>query len=89
MLPAREGLFALKIRLTATSFLFITFFKIFHLLCPERGQAQVTERGVDTVITESEQVVLAPSGPEMVRHARLLGQATARLITDIKVSCTL
>jgi hypothetical protein len=45
----------------------------------------VTERTVETVMSASERVSAAGDATEMVRHARLLGQATAHLITSIKV----
>ncbi|CAG4949257.1 unnamed protein product [Parnassius apollo] len=52
----------------------------------ERRSAQPTvmERSVESVVTASERVTDAHDAPEMVRRARLLGQATARLIADIK-----
>lgn len=40
---------------------------------------------MESVMCASERVSDAPDAPEMVRRARLLGQATARLIADIKV----
>ncbi|CAH0404281.1 unnamed protein product [Chilo suppressalis] len=53
---------------------------------PERhaSRVTVTERSVETVMSASERVSTAGDAAEMVRHARLLGQATAHLITDIK-----
>lgn len=50
-----------------------------------RVQATVMEQSVESVMCASERVSDAPDAPEMVRRARLLGQATARLIADIKV----
>lgn len=48
-------------------------------------QPSVTERSVETVMSASERVVEASDPAEMVRQARVLGQATAHLITSIKV----
>ncbi|KPJ17353.1 Talin-1 [Papilio machaon] len=52
----------------------------------ERRSVQPTmmERSVESVVSASERVTDAHDAPEMVRRARLLGQATARLIADIK-----
>ncbi|XP_013176171.1 PREDICTED: talin-1 isoform X2 [Papilio xuthus] len=47
-------------------------------------QPTVMERSVESVVSASERVTDAHDAPEMVRRARLLGQATARLIADIK-----
>ncbi|XP_068621832.1 talin-1-like [Battus philenor] len=47
-------------------------------------QPTVMERSVESVVAASERVSDAHDAPEMVRRARLLGQATARLIADIK-----
>ncbi|KAJ8706954.1 hypothetical protein PYW08_011088 [Mythimna loreyi] len=47
-------------------------------------QPTVTERSVESVMTASERVVACGDPADMVRHARLLGQATAHLITNIK-----
>ncbi|CAH2056203.1 unnamed protein product, partial [Iphiclides podalirius] len=47
-------------------------------------QPTVMERSVESVVAASERVTDAHDAPEMVRRARLLGQATARLIADIK-----
>lgn len=55
------------------------------LRAERRAVATVTERSVETVISASERVVGAADPSDMVRHARLLGQATAHLITNIKV----
>ncbi|KAL0809871.1 hypothetical protein ABMA28_011355 [Loxostege sticticalis] len=55
-----------------------------HCTLERHAQATVTERTVETVITASDRVVGAGDATEMVRHARLLGQATAHLITNIK-----
>ncbi|XP_064075633.1 talin-1 isoform X9 [Vanessa tameamea] len=49
-----------------------------------RAQATVLEQAVESVVSASERVADAPDAPEMVRRARLLGHATARLIADIK-----
>ncbi|KOB72562.1 putative Talin-2 [Operophtera brumata] len=48
------------------------------------GRPTVTERSVESVMTCSTRVVSAPDAAEMVKQARLLGQATAHLITNIK-----
>ncbi|XP_063391701.1 talin-1 [Cydia fagiglandana] len=55
-----------------------------HCHTDRRAQPSVTERSVETVMTASERVVEAHDPAEMVRQARLLGQATAHLITNIK-----
>ncbi|XP_045457678.1 talin-1 [Melitaea cinxia] len=55
-----------------------------HCDIDRRVQATVMEQSVESVMCASERVSDAPDAPEMVRRARLLGQATARLIADIK-----
>ncbi|KAM3956237.1 LOW QUALITY PROTEIN: talin_middle and talin-RS domain-containing protein rhea [Aphomia sociella] len=46
--------------------------------------ALASERVVESVLTASERVVVSADPTDMVRNARLLGQATAHLINDIK-----
>ncbi|XP_045782664.1 talin-1 isoform X5 [Maniola jurtina] len=55
-----------------------------HCDLDRRVQPTVMEQSVESVMCASERVADAPDAPEMVRRARLLGQATARLIADIK-----
>ncbi|CAG9573830.1 unnamed protein product [Danaus chrysippus] len=55
-----------------------------HCHLDRRVQPSVVEQSVEGVVCASESVTEAADGPEMVRRARLLGQATARLIADIK-----
>ncbi|XP_046974629.1 talin-1 isoform X5 [Vanessa cardui] len=55
-----------------------------HCDLDRRAQATVLEQAVESVVSASERVADAPDAPEMVRRARLLGHATARLIADIK-----
>ncbi|XP_041983893.1 talin-1 isoform X2 [Aricia agestis] len=55
-----------------------------HAQRERRTAVSTTEETVETVVLASERVTAAPDAPEMVRRARLLGQATARLIADIK-----
>ncbi|CAH0716781.1 unnamed protein product, partial [Brenthis ino] len=55
-----------------------------HCDLERRVQPTVMEQSVESVLSASERVTDAPDAPEMVRRARLLGQATARLIADIK-----
>ncbi|XP_026736413.1 talin-1 isoform X1 [Trichoplusia ni] len=55
-----------------------------HCDLERRAQPTVTERSVESVMCASERVVGAGDAADMVRHARLLGQATAHLITSIK-----
>lgn len=55
------------------------------IVSDRRVQTSVVEQSVEGVVCASESVSEAADGPEMVRRARLLGQATARLIADIKV----
>ncbi|XP_075988138.1 talin_middle and talin-RS domain-containing protein rhea isoform X9 [Anticarsia gemmatalis] len=55
-----------------------------HCDLERRAQPTVTERSVESVMSASERVVAAADAGDMVRHARLLGQATAHLITNIK-----
>ncbi|XP_049882474.1 talin-1 isoform X3 [Pectinophora gossypiella] len=55
-----------------------------HCNLERRVQPTVTERSVESVMVASERVTTAADSSEMVRHARLLGQATATLITNIK-----
>ncbi|GBP64325.1 Talin-2 [Eumeta japonica] len=55
-----------------------------HTDIDRRAQPTVTETKVETVMTHTERLVSAGDPAEMVRQARLLGQATAHLITDIK-----
>ncbi|CAG4965789.1 unnamed protein product [Colias eurytheme] len=54
-----------------------------HCELDRRGQATVSQ-SVDSVLSASERLGAAADAGEMVRSARLLGQATARLIADIK-----
>ncbi|KAJ2939257.1 hypothetical protein O0L34_g13352 [Tuta absoluta] len=59
--------------------------KLLHHCTQERRiQPTVEERTVESVMSASEGVAAAADATEMVRHARLLGQATATLITNIK-----
>ncbi|XP_060808637.1 talin-1 [Amyelois transitella] len=51
---------------------------------PERGTATVSERNVETVLSASERVLECGDAGELVAQARLLGQASARLIQGIK-----
>nr|XP_049697831.1 talin-1 isoform X25 [Helicoverpa armigera] len=55
-----------------------------HTDLDRRVQPTVTERSVESVMSASERLVSAADPADMVRHARLLGQATAHLITNIK-----
>ncbi|CAK1549078.1 unnamed protein product [Leptosia nina] len=55
-----------------------------HCDLDRRGQATVIEQSVESVLTASERLGSAGEPSEMLRRARLLGQATARLIADIK-----
>ncbi|XP_064292942.1 talin-1 isoform X8 [Plodia interpunctella] len=50
----------------------------------QRATATVSERTVESVMSASERVLVCGDSADMVRHARLLGQATAHLIQDIK-----
>lgn len=62
------------------------YYKSYYCFLDRRVQPTVMEQSVESVMCASERVTDAPDAPEMVRRARLLGQATARLIADIKVS---
>ncbi|XP_037295734.1 LOW QUALITY PROTEIN: talin-1-like [Manduca sexta] len=55
-----------------------------HCEVERGGQAWSRSRAVESVLTAWERVADAGDAGELVRHARHLGQATARLITDIK-----
>ncbi|XP_050359192.1 talin-1 isoform X1 [Nymphalis io] len=55
-----------------------------HCDLDRRAQASVLEQAVESVVSASERVADAADAGEMVRRARLLGHATARLIADIK-----
>ncbi|XP_022816795.1 talin-1 isoform X3 [Spodoptera litura] len=55
-----------------------------HCELERRATGTVSERSVESVMCASERVVGAADPGDMVRHARLLGQATAHLITNIK-----
>ncbi|CAH0698118.1 unnamed protein product [Spodoptera exigua] len=55
-----------------------------HCELERRVTGTVSERSVESVMCASERVVAAAEAGDMVRHARLLGQATAHLITTIK-----
>ncbi|XP_022115337.2 talin-1 isoform X5 [Pieris rapae] len=55
-----------------------------HCDLDRRGQATVIEQSVESVLTASERLGSAGEPAEMLRRARVLGQATARLIADIK-----
>ncbi|XP_050558739.1 talin-1 [Spodoptera frugiperda] len=55
-----------------------------HCELERRVTGTVSERSVESVMCASERVVAAADPGDMVRHARLLGQATAHLITNIK-----
>ena len=52
----------------------------------ERGRETIESTSVEKILMTSERVLEASGDPgEMVKQARLLGQATAQLIQSIKV----
>nr|XP_022902800.1 talin-2 isoform X2 [Onthophagus taurus] len=59
--------------------------KHIELVAPKKATESIQEKSVETIYSATDKIIsVTGDAGEMVRHARVLGQATAQLITSIK-----